>query len=85
MAAHSSGECKKGLRFSSKVVIASVVAVVLYTLGIFLLEWANIRHLTNVQVPNELTISWYAFWTVELVSLASIEKSKIKNKYHSDS
>ena len=76
--------CRKRLKFSSKVVIASVAAVVLYTIAIFCLEWANIEHLTNIQVPNELTVSWYAFWTVEIVMLASIEKSKIKNKYERD-
>lgn len=75
------GACRRGLRFSSKVVIASVAAVVLYTVAIFCLEWANVENLTNVQVPNELTVSWYAFWTVEIVMLASIKKSKIKNKY----
>ncbi len=72
------------MKFSSKIVVASVTAVVLYTLAILALEWANLEHLTNIQVPSEVTVSWYAFWTVELVSLASIEKSKIKNKYHKD-
>ncbi len=72
------------MRFASKIVIASVMAVVLFTIAIFVLEFANIEHLTNVQLPSELIVSWYGFWTIELVSLASIEKSKIKNKYHKD-
>lgn len=72
------------VRFSSKIVIASVAAVVAYTVAIFCLEWANMEHLTNIQVPSDLTVSWYAFWTVEIVMLASIRKTKIKNKYERD-
>ena len=69
------------MRFASKVVVASVTAVVLFTLGMFAIVIYNIDHMTNVQVPTELVVSWYAFWTVELVSLASIRKEKVKNKY----
>ena len=86
MADHYSGDQKtpKKDHFSTKVVIVSVAAVVVYTIAVFMLEWANIEHLTNVYVPSELTVSWYSFWTVELVMLASIKKSKIKNKYERD-
>lgn len=70
--------------FSSKIVVASVIAIVAFTVGIFLLEFTNIENLSNVQMPSELIVSWYAFWTVEIVMLASITKSKIKNKYEKD-
>ena len=78
------GEGKRKLRFSSKIVLASVTAVVVYTVAVFMLEWANLEHLTNIQIPSEMTVSWYSFWTVELVMLASIRKTKIKNKYERD-
>ena len=75
---------KSGIRFSSKIVIASVSAVLFYTIFIFFLELLNIKNGTNIQVPVDLTAAWYTFWTVELVCLASIRKTKIKNKYEYD-
>ena len=75
---------KSGIRFSSKIVIASVSAVLFYTLFIFFLELLNVKYGTNIQVPVDLTAAWYTFWTVELVCLASIRKTKIKNKYEYD-
>ena len=75
---------KPRLRFSSKIVVASVSAVLFYTCFIFFLELLNIKYGTNIQVPVDLTAAWYAFWTVELVCLASIRKTKIKNKYEYD-
>lgn len=75
---------KSRVRFSSKIVIASVSAVLFYTIFIFFLELLNIKYGTNIQVPVDLTAAWYTFWTVELVCLASIRKAKIKNKYEYD-
>lgn len=75
---------KSKVRFSSKIVVASVSAVLFYTIFIFCLELLNIKYGTNIQVPVDLTAAWYAFWTVELVCLASIRKTKIKNKYEYD-
>lgn len=68
-------------RFSSKIVVASATAIILFTIAIFYLEWMNVQNMTDVQVPSELIISWYSFWTVELVSLATIKVAKVKNKY----
>lgn len=79
-----SNQNKPKLRFSSKIVVASVSAVLFYTCFIFFLELLNIKYGTNIQVPVDLTAAWYAFWTVELVCLASIRKTKIKNKYEYD-
>lgn len=75
---------KEDSHFSNKIVIASVCAIVLFTACIFFLELLNIVSMTNVQIPTELIVSWYAFWTVEIVMLASIKKSKIKNKYEQE-
>lgn len=75
---------KPKMRFSSKIVVASVCAIIGYTITMFALEWENIAHNTNVQMPTDFTVSWFAFWTVELVCLASIRRNKIKNKYEYD-
>lgn len=68
-------------KFASKIVVASVCAVVFYTLFVFYLQLRNLETGMNVQVPTDITALWFAFWTVELVCLASIRKTKIKNKY----
>ena len=74
----------KRLRFSSKLVIASVTAIISYTAVMFWLAFTNIQNGMDVWPPVELTISWYAFWTVELVSLATIKVTKVRNKYESE-
>lgn len=79
-----SGRKRPRFRFSSKIVVASVSAVIFYTCFIFFLELLNVKYGTNIQVPVDLTAAWYAFWTVELVCLASIRKTKIRNKYEYD-
>ena len=49
--------------------------------AIFNLEWYTVAVLylsaTNVTVPSELTVAWFAAWTVELGLLFGI---KIKSK-----
>lgn len=85
MGDHFDGDAKRRrIPFATKIVVASVTAVVVYTIAMFMLAWGNVEHLTNIYIPSELTVSWYTFWTVELVALSSIKKSKIKNKYHRD-
>jgi len=65
------------MRFSTKMVISAVIAIVGYTAALFAVEVNN----PAAQIPDALTVAWFAFWTVEIVSLASIRRSKIKNKY----
>lgn len=74
----------KKVSFSTKVVVASAIANVAFTIAVFVLAVFNILNKTNVMIPTELIVAWFAFWTVELVSLASIKKDKIRNKYHED-
>lgn len=71
-------------RFTTKMVIASVSATTIFTIACFWLAVYNIDHLANVQIPTELTTLFFAFWTVEIVSLASLDKTKIKNKYENN-
>lgn len=71
-------------RFTTKMVVASVTATTLFTIACFWLAVYNIDHYANVQIPTELTALFFTFWTVEIVSLASLDKTKIKNKYEKD-
>ena len=77
MALHS-----KRVRFSTKIVIASVLATTAYVVAMFWVVLLNIEADTNVSIPDTLTTLFFAFWTVELVSLSTIEKTKVRNKYH---
>lgn len=72
---------KPKIQFSSKLVIASVTAVTIYTGIMIWLALINIANGTNIWPPAELTALWYAFWTVEIVSLTTIKVSKVRNKY----
>lgn len=75
---------KKGIRFSTKIVTASVIATTLYVVAMFWVVFTNIQEHTNVNVPDTLTTLFFAFWTIELVSLSTIEKTKVRNKYHKE-
>ena len=75
---------RRKVQFSTKMVVASTTAVVAYTLVMIWLVLVNVANSTDVWPPTELTALWFAFWTVELVMLASIKKDKIRNKYERD-
>ena len=75
---------KDSTRFTTKIVVSAVVATSLFTVGCFWLAIYNIDHLSNVSLPAELTALFFAFWTVEIVMLATLDKTKIKNKYHKE-
>lgn len=64
-------EHAKDSSFSKKIVIAAVIAVLGYTIASFALGFHD----------SALTASWFAFWTVELVSLCSIKREKVRNEY----
>ncbi len=51
------------VRFSKKVVISAITAVVGYTLIVLAFSWFY------KTVPAELTIGWFGFWGVEVVAL----------------
>lgn len=73
---------KERIRFTTKIVVSAVVATTLFTMGCFWLAVYNIDHMSNVNLPTELTALFFAFWTVEIVMLATLDRTKIKNKYH---
>lgn len=62
------------MKTSTKFVIASVVAILLFTIACFIITAS-----TGICVPGELIIAYYSFWTVEIVSLAAIKTNKDKN------
>lgn len=75
---------KERIRFTTKIVVSAVTATSLFTIGCFWLAVYNIDHMSNVSIPAELTALFFAFWTVEIVMLTTLDKTKIKNKYHKE-
>ena len=71
-------------RFSKIIVISAVVMITLYALVMCLFTVLNIQNHTNVFPPQEFTLGYFAFWTVEVVMLATLRKSKIKNKHEKE-
>ena len=72
---------KEKVRFTTKIVVSAVLMTTLYTVACFFLAIYNIQNKTSVNLPAELTALYFAFWTVEIIMLATLDKAKIKNKY----
>ncbi len=62
------------LRFSKKVVVAAITAVVGYTLIHLVFNWLG------KEIQIQLTIGWFGFWGVEVVNVMrlSLEEKKCK-------
>lgn len=60
---------------STIMLVLICVMVILYAAASFVLQY-----FTQVEISPTLTTAWFAFWGVELVSLAAIKTSKIKHK-----
>lgn len=71
-------------RFSKAIVTSAVIAVSIYVLIVLNFAYLNIQNHTSVFPPTDVTVGYFAFWTVEVVMLASIRKSKIKNKHEKE-
>ena len=63
------------MKTSTKFVISAIAAIVIYTVGSFLALF-----FTGQNIDPTLTGAYFAFWTVEIVSLASIKNTKSKRK-----
>lgn len=63
---------------STKVLIASIMAIVLYTIACL-----YIQNNTGIEVSSTLTTLWYSFWTVEIVALTGIKITKVIKDYDS--
>ena len=60
---------------STIMLVLICMMVSLYAAASFVLQY-----FTQVEISPTLTTAWFAFWGVELVSLAAIKTSKIKHK-----
>ena len=67
---------KNGTKVSNIVLIIVVLAIVLYTIAAFYLQFT-----TGVEISSTLTTLWYAFWTTEILVLGGIKISKVMTEY----
>lgn len=65
---------KKKSNFSKGVVLFVIIANILFTVAVLS------AFIVTQTEPSTLIMSWFGFTTVELWSLASIKKTKEKNK-----
>ena len=72
-------------RFSRAIVISAVVMIMFYAMVMMQFTYLNIQNHTGVFPPVEFTTGYFAFWTVEVVMLATIKKHKVKNKHETES
>jgi len=66
---------KNNKPFSKKLLPWIIVAVMGYTVAAFILQF-----ITSVEISSTLTTAYFAFWTVEIISLAGIKTIKVKGK-----
>ncbi len=67
---------KKKRSFADYIVFVSIFMVASFTIAAFILQFCGM-----MEISSTLTTCWFAFWTVEIISLAAIRTSKVKNKY----
>lgn len=62
------------LRFSKKVIVSAICAVVGYTSVALVFTWFE------KTIPVELTVGWFGFWGVEVVALMrlTLEEKRCK-------
>lgn len=65
---------RKKRKVSNIMLVIIVIAIVTYTAASF---WIQYR--TGISVDPTLSSLYYAFWTVELISLTSIKNNKTKH------
>lgn len=66
--------CK--VKTATKFVLSAIFAVTIYAIAafiVFIVTGGN-------NISDSLTVAWFSFWTVEIVSLASIKNTKTKKK-----
>ena len=76
---YSSKTKQKQMRVSTIYLIASIVAVVLYTMVVLIIQAC-----TGTEVSTTLTERWYTFWTIEITALTGIKVTKVIKDYKSD-
>lgn len=63
------------IKVSNRVLIASILAVVLFTVACLLIQYK-----TGFEINDTLITLWYSFWTVEIAVLAGIKISKVRKE-----
>ena len=66
---------KNGKKVSNIMLVIVVFSIIVYTTASFWLAYA-----TGVSIDSTLTTCFYAFWTVEILSLAGIRISKVRKE-----
>lgn len=66
---------KKKRHFADYIVFLSILAVTGFTVAAFLLQFKGL-----MEISATLTGCWFAFWTVEIIALASIRNQKTKHE-----
>lgn len=61
------------MKTSKKMLIAVVTAVTVYTIASFVLAFRGI------EISPTLTGAYFAFWGTEIIAMASIKNTKVKN------
>lgn len=61
--------------YAQKLLPWIIVAIVLYTVAAFVLQFV-----TQVEISSTLTTAYFTFWTVEILAIASIKNVKEKRK-----
>lgn len=80
---HADGETEERMveksdkKFSTLMVLVCCTAVILYSVFFFIYKFKN----PSGTWDTAFTAAFFAFWGAELVMLASIKRSKIRNKY----
>lgn len=62
----------KKMSTSNKVLIASIIAIVLFTIACLFIQYR-----IGIEVSSTLITLWFSFWTVEIVALTGIKISKV--------
>ena len=62
----------KKKKVSNIMLVIIIIAIVLYTVANFLLQY-----FAGIEVSPTLTTAWFTFWGAEIVALAGIKISKV--------
>ena len=66
---------RKKRHFADYIVFLSIFAVTAFTVAAFILQFKGF-----MEISTTLTGCWFAFWTVEIIALASIRNQKTKHE-----
>lgn len=68
-------KARKKKHFANYIIFLSIIAVTVFTATAFILQFKG-----YMEISATLTTCWFAFWTVEIIALASIRNQKTKHE-----